>query len=129
MGVHPFGKTWSHQGSKLTAKGGEETGSGKFGESVGLSADGNTALVGAPEDNGNVGAAYVFTRSGGTWSQQGSKLTGGEESGKASFGYSVALSANAATAMIGGPDDEAPRKGRRGCSPAVARPGASREQS
>ena len=48
------------------------------GGSVSLSADGNTAIVGAPGDNNamlnNTGAAWVFVRSRGTWSQQGRKL-------------------------------------------------------
>ena len=57
------------QGDKLTGSG--ESGAGKFGYSVALSADGNTALIGGPDDNGNVGAAWVFTRSGSTWTQQG----------------------------------------------------------
>jgi hypothetical protein len=43
--------------------------------SVALSADGNTALVGDPADNGWLGAAYVFTRNGDVWSQQ-AKLVG-----------------------------------------------------
>jgi hypothetical protein len=34
------------------------------------------ALVGAPNDNDNSGAAWVFTRSGGVWSQQGNKVIG-----------------------------------------------------
>ena len=42
-----------------------------------LSADGNTALIGGPGDNSaRVGAAWVFTRSGGVWTQQGAKLVG-----------------------------------------------------
>ena len=44
-----------------------------------LSADGNTALIGGADDNGDVGAAWVFTRSGATWTQQGAKLTGSGE--------------------------------------------------
>src|SRR6516225_3417515 len=43
-----------------------------FGFSVALS--GRTAVVGAPFKNSNNGAAYVFVRSGTTWSQQ-AKLT------------------------------------------------------
>ena len=75
---------WSQQGAKLTGAG--ESGEGEFGEAVALSADGNTALVGGPEDDTAVGAAWVFTRSvAGVWSQQGSKLTGGEE-GNSEFG-------------------------------------------
>jgi hypothetical protein len=83
----------------------EEEASCGFGSSVSLSADGNTALIGGPRDNGYVGAAWVFTRSSSTstWSQQGSKLTGSGEIGHAQFGRSVALSADGATALIGGP--------------------------
>jgi hypothetical protein len=102
------GTTWSQQGAKLT--GAEEAGAGHFGYSVALSADGGTALIGGPRDNGEVGttyvgAAWVFTREGTTWSQQGAKLTGPEEAGAGHFGYSVALSAEGSTALIGGPYD------------------------
>jgi hypothetical protein len=45
------------------------------GYSVGLSGDGTTAIVGGPysSDYGlyTVGAVWVFTRSGGVWTQQG----------------------------------------------------------
>jgi hypothetical protein len=44
--------------------------------SVALSADGNTAIVGGQYDNVNVGAAWVFTRTGGAWSQEDTKLVG-----------------------------------------------------
>jgi hypothetical protein len=97
------GTSWEQQGTKLTATG--ETGGGRFGVSVRLSADGNTALIGGVTDNFEIGAAWVFTRSGTTWEQQGSKLTGAGESGKGLFGNSVALSADASTALIGGPND------------------------
>jgi FG-GAP repeat len=99
------GSTWTQQGSKLT--GGEEIGRGFFGESVALSADGNTALIGGSEDNGSIGAAWVFTRSGSTWTQQGGKLTGSGESGNGHFGASVALSGDGNTALIGSADDAA----------------------
>ncbi|MFL5863223.1 MAG: Ig-like domain-containing protein [Solirubrobacteraceae bacterium] len=85
------------QGTRLT--GGGESGPGFFGVSAALSADGNTALVGGESDDGDNGAAWVFTRSGGTWSQQGAKLTGGAAG--AEFGSSVALSADGNTALIG----------------------------
>ena len=45
----------------------------ELGFSVSLSADGNTLIVGGVGDNGGVGAAWVFTRSDGVWSQQGSQ--------------------------------------------------------
>jgi hypothetical protein len=94
------GSTWTQQGNKLTA-----TGSSGFGESVALSSDGNTALIGGHGDNGDVGAAWVFTRSGSTWTQQGNKLTASDETGLGGFGGSVALSADGNTALIGGPNN------------------------
>jgi FG-GAP repeat len=96
--------TWTQQGSKLTGSG--EVGPGsEFGRSAALSADGNTALIGGPADNTEVGAAWAFTRSGSTWTQQGSKLTGTGESGESAFGSAVALSSDGNTALIGGPLD------------------------
>ena len=97
------GSTWTQQGSKLTAS--DETGGAAFGSSVALSADGNTALIGGAFDNGGVGAAWVFTRSGSTWTQHGSKLTASDETGAGEFGATVALSEDGNTALIGGPDD------------------------
>ncbi len=94
------GSTWAQQGEKLTGTG--ESASGYFGDGVALSADGDTALIGGFNDAGGVGAGWVFTRSGSTWAQQGPKLTGGEESGKGQFGWSVALSEAGATALVGG---------------------------
>jgi hypothetical protein len=105
------------QQAKLTA-GAEASGEGRFAASVAMSADGDTALIGAPGDDGGVGAAWVFTRSGATWTQQGPKLTGGEaagadeceveeegeeEAGECGFGKSVALSGDGETALVGGP--------------------------
>jgi hypothetical protein len=86
-------------------------GNSEFGGSVALSADGNTALIGGPQDMGSgtvndIGAAWVFVRSGGVWSQQGSRLLPNDRSGSSSdFGTSVALSANGDTALIGGDFD------------------------
>ncbi len=98
------GTAWGQQGGKLTGTG--ETGEGEFGTSVALSADGNTALVGAPRDDDDVGAAWVFTRSGSTWTQQGEKLTGTGETGEGRFGSSLALSADGNTALVGAPRDD-----------------------
>ncbi len=77
-----------------------------FGSDVSLSADGNTALIGGAGDSSSVGAAWVFTRSSTTWTQQ-QKLTAtaGTETGSAGFGGSVSLSADGNTALIGGSGD------------------------
>ncbi len=93
------GSTWSQQGNKLT--GGGERGEGEFGTAVALSMDGNTALIGGIGDDKDTGAAWVFTRSGSTWSQQGEKLVGSSPELEGRFGQSVALSSNGATALIG----------------------------
>jgi hypothetical protein len=74
-----------------------------FGSSVALSSDGSTALIGGDQDN-NVGAAWVYTNSGGSWHEQ-AKLTGSLETGHGLFGASVALSSDGNTALIGGPFD------------------------
>jgi hypothetical protein len=92
------GAAWTQQGGVLTGSG------GSFGFSVAVSANGDTALVGAPAADGGAGAAWVFTRSGSIWKRQ-AKLTGGGESGAAQFGWSVALSGNGQIAVVGGPHD------------------------
>ncbi len=69
------------------------------GSSVAISADGNTAIVGGPATTAPMrGAAWVFTRSGGVWSQQGGKLVGTGAVGLPQQGTSVAISADGNTA-------------------------------
>jgi len=99
------GSTWTQQGGKLTGAG--EVGTGSFGDSVALSANGDTALVGGHRDDSSKGAAWVLTRSGGVWSAQGGKLTGAGEVAPGFFGVSVALSADGGTALVGGWGDDA----------------------
>jgi hypothetical protein len=94
------GGVWSQQGGKLVGKG--AVGAPRQGTSVAISADGNTAIVGGPYDDSQAGAAWVFIRSGGVWSQQGGKLVGSGAVGRARQGTSVAISADGNTAIIGG---------------------------
>ena len=99
---------WTQQGPKLVGTGAVPCclGKGNQGSAVAISADGNTALVGGWSDNNAAGAAWVFVRSGGVWTQQGSKLVGTGASGTlSSQGSSVALSADGNTALVGGPTD------------------------
>jgi hypothetical protein len=95
------GSTWTQQGAKLVGTG--NTGAARQGSSVSLSADGNTAILGGPDDSNYQGAAWVFVRKGSTWTQQGSKLVGTGNSSPAAQGFSVALSADGNTAILGGP--------------------------
>jgi FG-GAP repeat len=72
---------------------------GDFGSAVALSSDGNTAIVGARGDSGGIGAAYLFTRAGTTWTYKTEITTpAGEGNG---FGKAVAISADAGTLAIG----------------------------
>jgi hypothetical protein len=97
------GSTWTER-AKLV--GSEASGNAEQGDSVALSANGETALIGGYEDDGGVGAAWVFTGSGSTWMQQGKKLVGAPASGVEEQGTSVALSADGKTALLGGPFTE-----------------------
>ncbi|MES2279444.1 MAG: MBG domain-containing protein [Bacteroidota bacterium] len=94
------GGVWTQQGAKLVGTG--PIGSASQGWAVAISADGNTFIVGGDEDNSNQGAAWVFTRSGGVWTQQGAKLVGTGGSGTPKQGYAVAINADGNTAIIGG---------------------------
>lgn len=99
------GGIWTQQGAKLV--GSDSSADAQQGFSVFLSSDGNTAIVGGPSDNGSVGATWVWTRSGGVWTQQGAKLVGSGAVGpfNSSQGYSVCLSADGNTAIVGGTSD------------------------
>lgn len=96
------GATWSHQ-QKLTASDGART--DRFGYSVAIS--GETVVVGAPYDNigsnGLQGSAYMFVRSGASWSQQ-EKLTASDGAAADQFGSSVAISRN--TVVVGASGDD-----------------------
>lgn len=78
------------------------------GEAVAISADGNTAIVGSSQDNGNIGAVWFYTRNGTSWSQQGPKMTGNDMVGTPRQGYSVSISADGNTAVVGGYLDSNP---------------------
>src|SRR5580700_9706749 len=91
------------QGNKLTGSG--AGGSPSQGFAVSVSADGNTAVVGGPNDGAGVGAVWVYVRANGVWSQQGSKLVGAGAVGNALQGQSVAISGDGNTAIVGGPAD------------------------
>ncbi|HEX7676564.1 MAG TPA: hypothetical protein VF713_00455, partial [Thermoanaerobaculia bacterium] len=105
---------WSQQ-AKLIGSGSVLGNTGtavRQGFSVALSADGNTAIVGAPLDNSFSGAAWVWTRAEGVWTQQGPKLVGSGGSAAAQQGTAVALSADGNTAIVGGVGDQLNFNGR-----------------
>lgn len=111
------GGAWQHQATLTPSDGASGN---LFGRSVAISGD--TALVGAYWDDQNgdeAGAAYVFTRSGETWSS-GVKILPSDGGFKDHFGYSVAIDGE--TALVGARDrrEELPP----GSSPRYPRAGA-----
>jgi len=87
------GTTWTQQ-AKLIASDGASM--DYFGKSV--SADGDTALIGAAYDDNYKGSAYVFIRLGTTWTQQ-AKLVASDGNVEDYFGRSVSVDGD--TALIG----------------------------
>jgi autotransporter-associated beta strand protein len=93
---------WTQQ-AKLTAS--DAAAGDSFGGSVAIS--GNTVIIGASSDDDvpfNSGSAYVFVRSGTTWSQQ-AKLTAPDPAGGDLFGHPVAISGDTAVISIVNDDD------------------------
>ncbi len=109
------GEVWTQQGGKLFVQDFSQVQnfSSGLGFAVSLSADGNTAIIGAPWLAGpqvdpssglTTGTTWVWTRSGGVWHQQPAPLTG-LDGVEASQGVSVSLSADGKTAIVGGYSD------------------------
>ncbi len=95
------GGTWT-QYAKLTAS--DAAAGDNFGMHVGISGD--NAIIGAPnnDDNGsNSGSVYIFTRSGGGWSEA-AKLTASDAAANDNFGSRVAISGN--YAIVGAPNND-----------------------
>jgi hypothetical protein len=110
--------TWSQQ---AYVKASNTEASDLFGSSVALNGDGNTLAVGAvneasgttginsmPDESApGAGAAYVYVRSGSTWSQQAyvkASTSGADDN----FGNSVALSGDGNSLAVGAPAPLAP---------------------
>jgi hypothetical protein len=83
----------------------QETGAGHFGGAVGMDDGGQTLIVGAPDDDAGLGAAWVFALVDGVWTQQGQDpmLGGGGEAGAGHFGASVAVAGSGRVALVGAP--------------------------
>jgi hypothetical protein len=108
------GSTWSQQAYIKASNTGERDEGDQFGYSITLSGDGNTLAVGVIGEDSNAtgingnqsdnsasgsGAVYVFTRGGGTWSQQ-AYLKSSMTRPNVLFGYAVGLSENGGTLAV-----------------------------
>jgi hypothetical protein len=113
------GASWSQQAYVKASN----TGLDSFGAALGLSSNGNTLVVGAPtesslatgvdgnqnDDSGTqVGAVYVFARSGSSWAQQNylkPSYISADDAHQLFFGASLGVSADGNTLAIGAPNE------------------------
>ena len=81
------------------------SGNDEFGESVSLSGDGDTVVVGAWGLGGDTGQAYVFTEPAGGWmaSATSTRLRAHDAAGGNRFGISVSVNADGSMVAIGEP--------------------------
>jgi FG-GAP repeat len=101
-----------------------------FGRSIALSASGDTLVVGASQEDSNAttingnqfdnsatgaGAAYVFTRSGTTWTQAAYLKATNAGAGD-NFGQNVAISDDGQTVVVGAPREDSGATGVNGNS-------------
>lgn len=109
--VHVFtytGTSWNYDLIKASNAEDDD----EFGSGLALSGDGNTLVVGAPEEDSSdqstpsdntlsgSGAAYVFTRDSGVWSQT-AYLKASNLSSSAAFGSNVDISEDGETILVG----------------------------
>lgn len=92
------GTVWTFQ-QQLKAGANDGAANDNFGGSVAIS--GETVVVGAPTANNSRGAAYVFTRTGTSWTQQGAKLSASDGADGDEFGFAIALSGD--SLVVGAP--------------------------
>ncbi len=122
------GSTWSQQANLQASNANQQFIPSLFGQSVSLSADGNTVVVGAPNEGGansginnfpsdptgyqafGSGAAYVFTFSAGAWSQQAYIKASNTQVGDI-FGTFVSLSGDGNTLAVGAINEDSSARG------------------
>jgi len=96
------GGVWTQQGSKLVGTGAVDGTNGAMqGNSVSLSSDGNTAIVGGWYDNNYAGAAWLWTRSGVEYGHSRKQTCRHRAVGGAVQGTSVSISSDGNTAIVG----------------------------
>ena len=114
------GATWTEQ-AKIQASDAEA--SDTFGREVAISGD--TVIVGARlEDTGGsaAGAAYIFTRSGTTWTEQ-AKIQASDASASDAFGWSVAIDGD--TAIVGAATEDTSPHNAQGAAYIFTRSGTT----
>lgn len=99
--VFAFDQTWSEQDALLPT---DSEGGDRFGYAVAI--DGDVAVVGAPGKEMSRGAAYVFVRAAGLWTQT-AKLVAEDRQPSDLFGASVAIAGDVIVVGAYGRDEAA----------------------
>ena len=98
-------ETWSILGSQINGSAEDY-----FGYAVDISDDGKTVVVGAIEKLTSSSSEYVlvytFNSTNQTWSRKGTFLKGRRKSSDEQFGYSVGISGDGNTVIVGAPLDD-----------------------
>ncbi len=93
---------------------------------IDVDVDGDTAVVGARNDNGGNGSAHVFVRTGSSWSHQASLFPDGTSGTDAFFGGEVAIAGD--TIVVGASGESTREEVLRGAAYVFARTGTSWSQ-
>ena len=105
--VHVFtrsGSTWTEQAT-LTASPALPAGN-NFGSRTSINSDGTYIVAGSGFEDSGKGAAYVFTRSGSTWTQQ-QRIQSSDIQNSDNFSYAgVTISGDATTIAIGASNED-----------------------
>jgi hypothetical protein len=99
------GTTWTQQAKISNPE--PNANSESFGNSVALSADGNTAVIGNPLDDStitNIGSIYIYNRTGATWGLA-TKISNPDPFANDKFGVSVDISGDGNIIIIGATGD------------------------
>jgi hypothetical protein len=91
------GTTWTQE-AKITAS--DAATSDQFGAAVTIDSTGMRTVVGANNKSSGAGAAYIFVRSGTTWTQE-AKVTASDASSTAYFGSSISMDSAGSKVMVG----------------------------
>ena len=103
-----FGPDWSVTPTESILRASDAQASDRFGDATAISGDGTYAIVGAygeDQEGGGAGAAYIFERSGSTWTEI-EKLTASDAQAGDGFGRSLSINSDGTYAIVGAPDED-----------------------
>lgn len=135
--VYVFSRTGSTWAQDAYLKPSNTRANALFGGALALSSDGTTLAVGSDGETSSAtgvdgsqadaslahaGAAYVFTKSGGVWSQQ-AYVKASNTRASSSFGFSIGLSADGNTLAVGAPNESSAATGVGGNQADTSSPG------